>query len=132
MQEFQLYKQRIKDALANHMGRSSPIPRRELVKATGIEDRLLRELIVDIIEEDQIPIVSAIEQPSGVFLATTKEEVDYGINILTSYAVSLRRRIAALEKCQDNLFGEQRELCYATGKENLEAIRKEFKFFGSL
>jgi len=128
MQDFNEHKEKIKQVLANHLGRSNPISRKELVQKTGIEDRLLRELIVEIIEKEQVPIVSAIEQPSGVFLATTKEEVDYGINILASYLVSLRRRIKGLGVCRDNLFGEQKELCYQTGRENLDKINEVYPF----
>lgn len=78
-------KEHLKIIFNNHEGRANAITSRKLSILTGAPDRTIRLCIRELISEN-MPILSATENPPGYFLPISMNEV-------RKYAASLRDRL---------------------------------------
>lgn len=92
-------KRELRGILERHRGRDFPIDKKRLARMVGHNERQVRLIILDLIE-DGLPIVSTSEPPAGYFLATSHKEAE-------EYTLSLQTRIEHLshrrKKVLDNV-----------------------------
>lgn len=81
-------KRELRHILERHVGRNHPIDKARLARTVGQNERQVRLVILDLIE-DGMPIVSTSDQPAGYFLATNHKEAE-------EYTLSLQTRIEHL------------------------------------
>ena len=123
MIDYSQSKAKIRDIMLLHKGRGNPIPRAELVRQVGWDDRIVRTLIAELREEELVPIVGANTAPFGYFLAQTPDELDQAIDTCYSYIASFRKDIEAFNKVKAAMQTDQMSL-FEVGKENLRKIRE--------
>ena len=101
----------LKDILYQHRGRDHAIPSRVLCDMTGLEDRALRLLIDELIDEG-MSIVSVTEPPAGYFVASSREEAQRYSKSLQSRAVKIfLRRRKIIRNASLRVEPEQLSLC---------------------
>lgn len=94
-------KRELRNILERHIGRDNPIDKMRLSRMVGQNERQVRLVILDLIE-DGMPIVSTSDRPAGYFIATSYHEAE-------EYTLSLQTRIEHLShrrrKVKDNVGG---------------------------
>ena len=100
-----------------HRGISNIVSREELCATFGVDDRKIREIIVEIVKEYNLPIIPKKKKhkkdTSGYYVAENSEEVGSAITFLTKYIGSIVAHIEALKEIkvelegQTNTFGKQ-------------------------
>ena len=120
MADFEDAKRRIKQILSNHRGIDNPIARDVLVREIGLADRLVRDLIAEIRQEEKIPLINL---GAGYFQCITSKEIEYGIDKSYSYLTSFQADITALKEAKKKLCGEQVEFAWDIGKRQIAEWR---------
>lgn len=91
-------KKRIVDVLLeNHQGAENAIKSRLLAHKTGINERILRAKIKDLIEQDHVPIGSTTEKPWGYYIITDDAERRKVLGSLYRRAISTLNRAKAYD-----------------------------------
>lgn len=97
-------------------GRRNAIPQAELAAELGISTRSLQQSIKRSIELEGWPVASACSPPYGVFVPESPDELEAAVDQLRNRAVSLCRRIAALNHAAaETLLCDQQEEIGAPG-----------------
>ena len=98
-------------------GRTSanPIKDREIAQATGLDQRVVSDIIKRLVEVHQIPIGAAKEAPYGRYVIHSKTELDRYLASLTAMETSLRHRITAIQEAFEYYRGNPVQLNLGVG-----------------
>jgi hypothetical protein len=83
--------------LLRHRGRGRAVGSEIVAGMAGLPERLVRSIVVALIEQHHFPIGSAVKQPMGYFLIETDEELAESLSQLVHRITALARRVAALK-----------------------------------
>lgn len=83
-------------ALLDHWGRASAINQECLADATGLNPRLVRDVITSLIVAHGVPIGSSSAPPHGYFIIATPEEAADAYRMLRGHGLSILQRMAAI------------------------------------
>ena len=83
----------------------TPLTRTSLCSTFNLDDRAVRQAILEVIRIYRLPIIPA-KGSSGYHVATTAEEMDEAISSLMSYFLSLNERIELLKELKVEILGQ--------------------------
>lgn len=84
-------------------GAGYPITTPNICKATQLRERDVREGVSNLINNYGVPIVANRSgQNTGMFIATTQEELNIGISAFKSQVTTMNARIRAIEQANLN------------------------------
>ena len=84
--------------LAWHRGRAAAIGLDALALMSGLSERVVQEVVAQLIERHGQPIGSAVKKPMGYFVIETDAELAESLSQLVHRLTALARRIAALKR----------------------------------
>ena len=108
--------ERILRALKKHNGVDEAILARKLAKKVGLEERHVREIISDIVKEQEVLIASRVSDPCGFHLIKRASE--------------LRECLGQYKSRIDKLYERASSLYKAGLKKFSKDIQGEFNFYG--
>ena len=79
-------------------GRAYAITARDLAERTGLSDRQIRQVVKDLIMKRGLLVASAVDDPAGFYLATTREEILAATKGLRHRGISILARAAKLQR----------------------------------
>lgn len=86
------------NVLLRHRGRDRAVGLEIVASLSGLSERVVQYVVVELIERHDFPIGSAVKEPMGYYLIQTDEELAESLSQLTHRLTALARRIAALKR----------------------------------
>lgn len=84
--------------LLRHRGRGRAVGLEIVAGRSGLSERAVQSIVVELIERHHFPIGSAVKKPMGYFLIETDAELAESLSQLVHRITALARRIAALKR----------------------------------